>query len=541
MDKPSNQTQYGETPANVFLRGDVYADRWSEAVRRELHIQDPLEDPIVEALKQGVSVVICGNAGDGKSHLALAVKERALGGSSRDVFCWRPGEKRPQVTKGSLLYVPDASQFGFDEIIKAADECHEAEASLLVTINEGPLTELARRQERGFFANIREVVHSRARGLESSDPEGVLIVNLAGRDLTRTGFIEGALTKLLNNIEPCSTCQDDACPRVTGARWLAGSPDAQDRVASVIRVISDRGRRVSARDIWVWLADLFYGWNCPPLALEEHQLQGFWWNRVFAANSALGQALNSEFDPVHSPHSATDLDIWTGAFKTAGLPEFYPSGMPPKDSRNDRRAMFSAAKRCWFFFADVDVEELISQQSSVRRFAEMVSQAMVEPIDVALELVGRINRFRVSETTQQDLLVTRHHTMTAWRRPGAFAYATDFPSKDLFLRVPYAFESAGRGQDAVWPTAILLSWDDDGGFALRIDYRTWLQLQTPRSVATDRGQEALDQALDLFFSRAPLDPVEKQTEIVVYDHVHGRKTQLSARVDGRRGIEVLGL
>src|SRR3954466_843733 len=58
----------------LFERGAVYADRFPPHVRNALDVPDQLTEVVKAALLAERSVVISGNAGDGKSHLA----QRAL-------------------------------------------------------------------------------------------------------------------------------------------------------------------------------------------------------------------------------------------------------------------------------------------------------------------------------------------------------------------------------------------------------------------------------------------------------------------------------
>src|SRR2546423_13832025 len=58
----------------LLQQGALYADRWPAAIRTALDVHDPLVEVVAGALRDRRSVVISGNAGDGKSHLA----QRAL-------------------------------------------------------------------------------------------------------------------------------------------------------------------------------------------------------------------------------------------------------------------------------------------------------------------------------------------------------------------------------------------------------------------------------------------------------------------------------
>ena len=59
----------------LFERGTVYADRWTGEIG-QLHVPDPLTEVVADALGSKRSVVLAGNAGDGKSHLAQCALDR---------------------------------------------------------------------------------------------------------------------------------------------------------------------------------------------------------------------------------------------------------------------------------------------------------------------------------------------------------------------------------------------------------------------------------------------------------------------------------
>jgi hypothetical protein len=59
---------------DLLERGALYADRFPPSLRDALDVADPLTDLVTSALGERKSVVLSGNAGDGKSHLA----QRAL-------------------------------------------------------------------------------------------------------------------------------------------------------------------------------------------------------------------------------------------------------------------------------------------------------------------------------------------------------------------------------------------------------------------------------------------------------------------------------
>lgn len=542
MDSSPSSTAPAADPnlTAVFRRGDVYADRWSEEVRELLHIPDPAEGDVKKALDEGRSVVISGNAGDGKSHLALRVLK---GLTDRKIHSWEdPANDPPKIGSATLLFVPDASRFDFSELSKVVEEVINEDGQVLITVNEGPLARLAAHSHTGFWKEIRETLHKRARGLSSNDPSGILIVNLGARDLTGTEFISTAIKLVASNVERCYQCaSDEICPRTIGANLLLDSAGAQSALREIFVLASETGMRVTARDIWMGLIDLFFGWTCPPSASALDRITGYWWNRAFESSSQLGDLIEGEFDPIMSPDGFADGAIWSGDFSSAGLPAGYPAVPPPSD-RDDRDLLsFRSAKRAWFFFSGSNLHQLIREQSRAREFASLVRDAAANPSVAAGTLVELVNLFRLSIESQSELWVSRFHSMTVNSPPKMFAASVKVPSSELSIKVPFSCDPLITVHGGLWPTALLVGWDEEMRHFIRIDKAAWERLGRGRSLSQDRAQELLDEVLESFFSSLPRSQDPGDTvEITAYDHSRGSQTRLRVTTGAdKRRVEVL--
>ena len=105
----------------LFEQGAVYADRWTSEVRAALDVRDPLADVVADALAERKSVVLAGNAGDGKSHLAQVALDRM---SSRRCFEVTQQTPAPAPVPGdALLFIRDASSLSDEAVLKAAASC----------------------------------------------------------------------------------------------------------------------------------------------------------------------------------------------------------------------------------------------------------------------------------------------------------------------------------------------------------------------------------------------------------------------------------
>jgi hypothetical protein len=397
----------------MLERGALYADRFPPSLRDALDVPDPLTESVAAALAERKSVVLSGNAGDGKSHLAQRALDTVPSRSCIQVTSDHP--VREPVPDDAVVFVRDASALTNAEVLSAVAAAHTAQAPLLITINEGPLNSLAADPGGRFFQEVRDVLHARARGLAADDPDRTLILSLSGRQLAKSDFVEGALSKLLPLVGPCSTCGTSRdCPRVVGARALRRSRRARERVAALLQLLTDRGRHVSAREIWLFLTDMFFAWTCTPGQDEVDRAAGYFWERLFTPDNRLSREIALEFDPINAPMAREDILLWQGKFDELDYDQDFPGLAPAsaaRDSREDGLRLFASAKRAYFFMSkSIDPQSLLARQSLAPDFGRLLTTASSDPRRVIRELVGLINRYRLDARTENDLWVSRHHS-----------------------------------------------------------------------------------------------------------------------------------
>jgi hypothetical protein len=524
----------------LFERGDVYADRWSPEVRSALDVADPLTDVVTNALEARQSVVLSGNAGDGKSHLAQRALDRLPARRCLEVTARLPVPS--PIPADSLIFIRDASSLSYEEVLTAARSAQAAGAPLLITVNEGPLAVLAQHPDGSFFRNVRAILHARALGEEPPDPPGCLVLSLSGRQLTRGGFIQGALDKLLPMVGPCGTCgRSSGCPRVIGARLLRRSRRAKERLELLLRLLSDSGQHLSAREIWVFLIDLFFGWTCPPGGEDVDRLPGYFWMRIFEGSTLIATEISRQFDPVVVPLPREDVALWQGRFDTLESDVEYPGSRPVVVARelgeSSGLRAFGSAKRWHFFFGKtLDVERILARRSLAPHFGKLLEGSMGDSRPVIRELVGLMNRYRLSLETENELWISRHHGFAAHRRPAGLGAAGKLPIDRLHVRVPFRYEADRYERAGFFPTKLFLHWKNSEQM-LEIDFETWQRLRQDRTLTVDRHQETLDFALDLFMAQASVPAVD-DPELLVYDHRRREETVLRIRPLERR-IEVL--
>src|SRR5437879_1364402 len=139
--------------AEVFTQAAVYADRLDLPTRAALHIDDLLVEEVAQALAAGRWVVLCGNAGDGKSHLAQMALDRLR---SRAVVEVARGVPAAPLGPGDVVFVRDASGVSGSELLRTAKRAQAANATLLVTANHGPLAAVAAKRGGERFAEVAD-------------------------------------------------------------------------------------------------------------------------------------------------------------------------------------------------------------------------------------------------------------------------------------------------------------------------------------------------------------------------------------------------
>ncbi|WP_262281699.1 hypothetical protein [Micromonospora sp. MA102] len=520
----------------IFESQAVYADRWSAEVRAALDVPDGLTSRIVKALQDGQSVLISGNAGDGKSHLAQVALDQVVPRRCIEVTKAHPIREIPSADQ--IVFVRDASGLSDKEILSTVARARAAGAPLLITINEGPLASLAEHQDGDLFRVARDILHARAIGMMQNDPPELLLVSLAGRQLTRSNFVPGVLEKLLPLVTACPSCgKSSSCPRVVGAKMLRRSRAARERLQLLLRLLTDGGTHLSARDIWVFLIDLFFGWVCP--GDGEERSEGYFWNRIFDGESTTARRIRSNFDPVAVPLAREDVYLWRGRFTELRMDCEYPGSAPvalARESSDAGLAAFASAKRCYYFFGKaVQAEKMMAGQSRAPHFGRLLAASLNDQRPVIRDLVGYINRYRLGLDTQNDLYVSRHNGFAAHRRPWGLGAYGKLPIERLEILVPYRYENETYGE-GFFPTRVYLHWAGSQQF-LTVDFETWERLQEKRTLTVDRDQETLDFALDLFMAQADIPAID-DPEVIVFDHRRREQTRLRVRAS-ERVIEVL--
>ena len=166
-----------------------------------LHLETPLEDYLLEQARQGRSIVLTGNAGDGKTHLARTLQRRLAGDAARFVF-----EFDATATM--------TSQDGVAPIVETWRRARNDGKGMVLAINQYPL-HMLRQRLRDSLPEVSAAIERQWRGRlhvesadDSGDPGELLLVDLSLRNPLSQHFAKQVLHKMLTRpSRPASRCE----------------------------------------------------------------------------------------------------------------------------------------------------------------------------------------------------------------------------------------------------------------------------------------------------------------------------------------------
>ena len=475
----------------LYRDESAYSDHVKIGRLRELNIRTKLDEVVRRIVKAGGSVVITGNAGDGKTHTI-----RMLENDLKAV---------------KAVTISDASAVTSEEIITRWSTAREAKVPFCIAINEGPLIELIRwhagtapwlvdvqQQLLGLvtYVSIDDDIDERF----TPKPGATVVIDLSLRRTLAPDLIGQIIEKLTNDVwyENCADCPQVATCPVHLNRTMLRNELVKKRTVTLLERVGERGLRATFREALGFISYLIFGGRkCSDLLGESpSEFTRYSW-LAFEGQGAIFDQIEAGLDPVRQTEPRVDEDLWRGNFEPQVFVGNELSPVLRRDLDSVRRVdeteaadAFISLKRRWYF--EHPEGRLRHATRADQAFADMQKPTLSTQLRVG-RLIGLINAWwNKADRNQHDFL--RLWTRLAYSpraRGRAMVSGRTVSNLRLHLFKPQlapALRAAFGNQAA---DHLLLAPPENVRFAnLRVDRRLLLHLMSAESseFADDLGR-----------------------------------------------------
>ena len=318
---------------------------------KSLHLKTGLEDYLVQRANETTSIVLTGNAGDGKTHLARVLRERLGDAAKRFDFIF---DATAMMTKEDEV----------DPIIERWHRAQESGAGIVLAINHYPL-HMLRRKIAGELPAISEDLDRQWRqrlvvdgDRSESEDSSILLVDLSLRNVLQRDFAKRVFEKILNDsaVEEYANSEHDI--NFSFNYQHLKHPEVQERLLMLLNRLISSGIRASVRELWILASRLLFGVDGEDTA--QGALEAWYSERLFEEDSRfpLVAAMCTIADPSKVSHLHVDSYIENRkAWKSRDwlVDDEIPDGLPlsaltvsPKNIEENQRR-FPALKRRYYF------------------------------------------------------------------------------------------------------------------------------------------------------------------------------------------------
>lgn len=405
---------------------------------KSLHIETELEDHLVKIARNGCSVVLTGNAGDGKTHLARVLRHRLQSDRNRFEYAF------------DATAIMNSDQ-GVRPIVERWRQAKNAGKYFILAINQYPLYML-RQKLRDAIPDVSEEIEKQwsarlTAGSVEGSPTGdsLLLVDLSLRNPLSRGFAQRVLDKMLADPVVKRHAERGADTNFAFNYRHLVDATVQDRLFNLYGRLISSGRRATIRELWILTARLLF----PPFStdLAPGSSRAWYSERLFAPDERfpLSQALRSVADPAEVSHPHVDRcledrqGLRTGEWLVGdGAPDPLPSPILAGGASSDHyRSRFVALKRRFYFEHSQGASIFELAPSSDAAFHKMLEDSGNGRADPG-QLVDAINRcyfpFRF-EGVEDKLCLWIGHRLD--EQPTKSFVAGEFiPSQRLSIRLP---------------------------------------------------------------------------------------------------------
>lgn len=387
----------------LYRDESAYSDHVKIGRLRELNVRTRIDDVVRRIVRAGGSVVITGNAGDGKTHTIRLLENDLKAANARVIV--------------------DASAVSHDEIVASWKEAREAKAPFCIAINEGPLIELIRQKssEAPWLAEVHQQVLGMVTYVpvdqEMDDrftpqPGATVVIDLSLRRTLAPDLVGRIIDKLTDDVwyDNCVACPHVASCPVHVNRTMLRNERVKERTVQLLERVGERGLRATFREALGFVSYLIFGGRrCSDLVAEgPSEFTRYSW-LAFEGQGAIFEQIAAGLDPLRQTEPRVDEDLWRGRYDPDAFVGHELSPVLKRDLDDIRRHneeqatdAFTALKRRWYF--EHPEGRLRYATRADRAFADLQNRNLSSQLRVG-RLIALINGWQnKSDKNQQDHL-----------------------------------------------------------------------------------------------------------------------------------------
>ena len=335
---------------NLALAGsNAVSEGLSDEEFGSLHVTTQLEEYLLQRARAGSTIVLTGNAGDGKTHLARALRSKLADDASNFEFAF---------DATAMM----SAEEGVEPIVDIWRSAERDKKRLVLAINQYPLymlrqvlttklPEIGRELDRQWHSRLS--TGSDTNGLVSNS---LLLVDLSLRNPLARNFAEKVLHTMLTDVAVRKHAQKGSDPNFSFNYEKLSHYQVQERLFDLFDRLISAGYRATVRELWILTARLLFGTS------TEAELPGApnsWYSeRLFDIDVRfpITEALRKTADPSEVSHLHIDRQLevpgrrYSGGWIVGGeAPDALPVSALVSAQDESNRQRFLALKRRFFF------------------------------------------------------------------------------------------------------------------------------------------------------------------------------------------------
>jgi|SRR5579859_885963 len=374
---------------------NAIAEGLTDADFDRLHLESPLEAKLLSEARRGVSLVLTGNAGDGKTH-AAKVLQRTLGAEAvRFDFAF----------DATAIMSREA---GVEPVVERWRQARQGGKGIVLAVNQYPLYLLRASLRRALPDISSEVETQWANRLvyddeAEGDAPSVRVVDLSLRNPLAPDFAGAAIARMLSRPAIQRLAASNVDPNFSFNYRHLSDVEVRRRLLALFGRVISAGGRATVRELWILCARLLFGSTDQPDTAGAERTR--YSERLFEddARFPLSGWLRRCADPADVTHPQLDRRLESANGTRAAewrveqqLPDTAPGRLIMAglgDPGRDRyRLRFTATKRLFYFEHTDGGEAVFSLDDSAHaQFHNLLQDSRSDRLHLQ-NLVAAINR-----------------------------------------------------------------------------------------------------------------------------------------------------